>query len=191
MMTMERAAPDRRARVRALLLAAAKDRARDALAGDEDASAPLFAPFSPSPHALVAQIWDLLSVPGTPPPLAAGELLVDLGCGDGRWLFSGVERFGCSALGVEIDAALVARGRAEAARRGLEASVQVLQGDILSADISHARLVIVYAFAEALPGIRDHLHAQLPVAASVLSIGVRPSPFPSLANTSQWLVLTR
>lgn len=183
---METAAPDRRARVRALLLAAAKDRARDALAGEDDASAPLFAPFSPSPHALVEQIWDLLSAPGTPPPLAAGELLVDLGCGDGRWLFSGVERFGCRALGVEIDAALVARGRAEAARRGLEASVQVLQGDILSADISRARLVIVYAFAEALPGIRDHLHAQLPAAASVLSIGVRPSSSPSLILPISW-----
>lgn len=171
---------DRRARARALLLAAAKKRAREALTSEKEDAAPLFAPFSPSPHAVITQIWDLLSE--REPPLATGDLLVDLGCGDGRWLFSGVERFGCRALGIEIDAALVARCRAEAARRGLERCVRVEEGDILHEDISQARLVIVYAFAESLPGIRDHLSAQLKDGASVLSIGVRSPRSYSIVN---------
>lgn len=41
------------------------------------------------------------------------------------------------------------------------------------ADISQAKLVIVYAFAESLPGIAQRLKAQLKQEANVLSVGVR------------------
>lgn len=166
------ATDDRRRHMRALVLAAAKARAKDALAGAHESQAPLFAPFSPSPHSLVAALWELLAAEPEP-MLGPNDLLVDLGCGDGRWLLSGVERFNCSAFGIEIDPELVDRCRSQVAARGLEKQIQVQQGDVMSVDISAARLVIVYAFAESLPGIRDHLRDQLTDGASVLSIGVR------------------
>lgn len=182
---------DRRARARALLLAAAKQRAREALAAGGSDAGPRFAPFSPSPLALVARLWELLAE--GPAPLEAGDLLVDLGCGDGRWLVTGVERFGCRALGVEIDARLVDRCRMEARRRGLEDRVHVELGDVMAVDISRAKLVIVYAFAEALPGIRDHLKAQLSDHASVLSIGVGTAlDFGEMETTDDtWLAVPR
>ncbi|RLN02401.1 hypothetical protein BBJ28_00005497 [Nothophytophthora sp. Chile5] len=162
---------DRRRHVRALLLAAAKARAADALTlKAEDAATPLFAPFSPSPLAVIDAVWARLEEAQI--ALTPGDLLVDLGCGDGRWLVSGVQRFKCSALGVELDAALVARTQAAVLAQGLEHKIQVQQGDVMLADVSRARLVIVYAFAESLAGIAQRLRAKLGADANVLSIGV-------------------
>jgi cyclopropane fatty-acyl-phospholipid synthase-like methyltransferase len=56
--------------------------------------------------------------------LRAGQRIADLGCGWGELLLIAVERAGAGATGtgVDIDGALLARGRAEAARRGLDVS---------------------------------------------------------------------
>ncbi|GMF24667.1 unnamed protein product [Phytophthora lilii] len=173
-MATSRTMEDRRGRLRRLLLDAARDRAGAALTlksdvGEKD----LFAPFSPSPPALIEAVWAKLEREHG--ALASGDLLVDLGCGDGRWLVSGVNRFGCNALGVELDEVLVQRARGEAQKLGLQHKIQVQLGDVMLADISQAKLVIVYAFAESLAGIAERLKEQLSADASVLSIGVSTS----------------
>lgn len=164
----------RRARVRALVLAAAKARAQQALTLADEPATPLFAPFSPSPLRVVHAVWDFLDARADTPALAPHELLVDLGCGDARWLIAGVERYTCRALGIEIDAALVATAQRAVADRALTDRIDIVQDDILRVDISTAALVIVYAFAESLHGIRSHLETHLSSHARVLSIGVRP-----------------
>lgn len=181
------AAVPRRRRVRELVLAAAKARAQQALTlGDSET--PLFAPYSPSPNRVIDAVWDFLATIKHP-PIAPHELLVDLGCGDGRWLISGVQRHQCSALGIEIDEALVATAQTHVQQLGLTHRIRVQQDDIMRVDISDAKIVIVYAFAESLHGIRAHLETQLGDNASVLSIGVRRSshsiPKPSHTNSSK------
>jgi SAM-dependent methyltransferase len=54
-----------------------------------------------------------------------GQRIADLGCGWGELLLAAVARAGAGATGVGVDqdALLLARGRAEAARRGLAADV--------------------------------------------------------------------
>lgn len=167
-MTTPPAAPQRRTNVRALVLAAAKQRAAEALRLKDDT--PLFAPYSPSPHAMIDALWDYLAHENV--TIAPQDLIVDLGCGDARWLVSGVQRFGCSALGIELDEAVVAKAMRNVEQQQLQHKVRVVQGDIMQVDIAQARLVIVYAFAESLQGIREHLATQLNASASVLSIGV-------------------
>src|SRR6186713_383418 len=49
-----------------------------------------------------------------------GELLVDLGSGDGRIVIEAAKRYGTRGLGVDIDPALVARARENARRAGVE-----------------------------------------------------------------------
>ncbi|EGZ09263.1 hypothetical protein PHYSODRAFT_440386, partial [Phytophthora sojae] len=147
---------DRRRRLRQLVLEAARARANDALTlKSEDARQELFAPFSPSPVGVIDAVWTKLE--DAQLALTSEDVLVDLGCGDGRWLVSGVKRFDCNALGVELD----------------ESLIQIQQGDVMLADISQAKLVIVYAFAESLPGIAQRLKAQLKQEANVLSVGFR------------------
>ncbi|EEY55371.1 uncharacterized protein PITG_09312 [Phytophthora infestans T30-4] len=147
---------DRRRQVRQLVLEAARARTNEALTlKSEDCNKELFAPFSPSPVAVIDAVWR--KIEDAELSLTAEDLLVELGCGDGRWLISGVKRFNCNAFGVELD----------------EALIRVDVGDVMETDISGARLVIVYAFAESLPGIAERLTNQLKENANVLSIGFR------------------
>lgn len=154
--------------MRALVLAAAKQRAAEALRLKDDTS--LFAPYSPSPHAMIDALWGHLARENV--TIAPQDLIVDLGCGDARWLVSGVQRFGCSALGIELDEAVVAKALHNVEQQQLQHKIRVVQDDIMKVDIAQARLVIVYAFAESLQGIREHLILQLKASASILSIGV-------------------
>ena len=39
---------------------------------------------------------------------AAGDTMIDLGCGDARWLIEASQRFGCKCVGIELDEVLVA-----------------------------------------------------------------------------------
>ena len=63
--------------------------------------------------------------------LRAGQLITDLGCGWGELLLAAVARSGPGTVGVGVDQdiPLLARGRAEAARRGLDASVTFTEAD--------------------------------------------------------------
>ncbi|GLD97253.1 hypothetical protein PINS_up022409 [Pythium insidiosum] len=162
----------RRHRVRSLLLAAAKARATQALTLSNQ-STPLFAPYSPSPLSVIDAVWTFLHDAGV--SLQPHELLVDLGCGDARWLISGVERWGCRALGIEIDPQLVqtARSNVERLAPSVSERIQIVEADILRHSIAGAKIVIVYAFAESLSGIREYLESQLGSDAMVLSIGFR------------------
>ncbi|OWZ12926.1 putative membrane protein [Phytophthora megakarya] len=163
---------DRRRRVRQLVLEAAKARANDALTlKSEECNKELFAPFSPSPVAVIDAVWTKIEDAGM--ALTPDDLLVDLGCGDGRWLVSGVQRFNCNAFGVELDENLVKRAKEQVIGQNLQDKIQVELGDVMQTDISNAKLVIVYAFAESLHGIAERLKQQLRTDAYVLSIGFR------------------
>ncbi|KAL3671095.1 hypothetical protein V7S43_004277 [Phytophthora oleae] len=162
---------DRR-RVRQLVLEAAKARANAALTLESDeCNKELFAPFSPSPTAVIDAVWRKIEENHV--ALTPQDLLVDLGCGDGRWLISGVQKFNCKALGVELDDSLVLRATQEVQKQNLQDKIQVELGDVMEAEISGAKLVIVYAFAESLSGIAQRLRMQLKDDANVLSIGFR------------------
>jgi SAM-dependent methyltransferase len=66
--------------------------------------------------------------------LRPGQRIADLGCGWGELLLTAVARAGADATGVGVDedAPLLARGRAAAARRGLDASVTFTEADATS-----------------------------------------------------------
>ncbi|MCC6064995.1 MAG: class I SAM-dependent methyltransferase, partial [Thermofilum sp.] len=53
-------------------------------------------PFLPSPESVIVKALDMAR-------LQPGELLVDLGCGDGRVLVVAAKRYGAYAVGVELN----------------------------------------------------------------------------------------
>src|SRR5690242_11484619 len=58
------------------------------------------APFVPSPQPIVNLMLDLAGV-------KAGELVIDLGCGDGRVLITAAQRYKARGIGIEISGRLV------------------------------------------------------------------------------------
>ena len=93
---------------------------------------------------------------------AADDVLLDIGCGDGRVLIEAATRFGCRARGVERDVALAAIARAAVAQAGLEGVVEIVEGDANDLDIGDATIVFAFLPSENVGKMLSNLHAALP-----------------------------
>jgi len=104
----------------------------------------------PTPDALVTRLLRMAQVRG-------GDVVVDLGAGDGKIVIAAARDFGARARGVEYDARLVALARHNAQRAGVAALTQFDEGDLFDADISDADVVFLYL----LPLMNLRLRPQL------------------------------
>lgn len=87
-----------------------------------------------------------------------GDVVFDLGSGDGRIVIAAVRDFGASlGFGVELDAERVREAIDIAARAGVNDRVFFLNQDLFQADISTATVVTLYL----LPGVNQRLAAKL------------------------------
>jgi hypothetical protein len=77
----------------------------------------------------------------------ATDLLCDLGSGDGRILLTAARKYGCRAVGYELDATLVSRSRDAVRQVKLDHLVRIEQQDLFSADLGQVDVVALY-----LPG---------------------------------------
>lgn len=64
--------------------------------------------------------------------LKEGEMLYDLGCGEGSILLAAAEEFGARCVGIEIDPRLAEKAGREAEKRGLNERVTIICDDIFS-----------------------------------------------------------
>lgn len=121
------------------------------------------APYVTSPQPIVEK---MLAVAG----LKGGETIYDLGCGDGRILFSAVKNFGARAVGVEISPSLAKRAREAMESQGLQEQVKVIEGDMMGVDVSGANVVSLYLMTEANEQLRPKLERELKPGARVVSL---------------------
>ena len=121
------------------------------------------APYVSSPQPVVEKMLEAAR-------LKQGETLYDLGCGDGRILFSAAQRFGAKAVGVELSPTLVKRTRATVAAQGLQEQIRVLEGDMMGVDVSSAQVVALYLMTEANEQLRPKLERELKPGSRVVSL---------------------
>ncbi len=74
----------------------------------------------------------------------SGELIADIGCGDGRVLIEAAGRFGCRGLGVEQNERLVAEARSNVAAAGFADQIEIVHGD--ASVMSFMGVDIAFAF---------------------------------------------
>lgn len=76
--------------------------------------------------------------------LKKGDVLYDLGSGDGRIPLAAARKYGVRAVGIDIDPKLVAEANEAAKREGLESLVSFRHADMFAADVSEATVVTLY-----------------------------------------------
>jgi SAM-dependent methyltransferase len=86
-----------------------------------------------------------------------GDVLYDLGCGDGRIVVAAAQRYGIKAVGIDIDPRRVAEARENVQRSGLAGLVTIRQADIFETDLREASIVTLYL----LPNLNVRLMPQL------------------------------
>ncbi len=94
-------------------------------------------PFLPSPESVVRAALDLAG-------LRPSELLVDLGCGDGRVLVIAARDYGAHAVGVELNPLLARLALREARLAGVYERVSVVHGDLFTFSVEPFDVVYCY-----------------------------------------------
>lgn len=127
------------------------------------------APYVPTPLPVVDRMLELAAV-------GAGDMLYDLGSGDGRIVIRAAERFGARARGFELDALLVRESRAAAAVAGVGDRVEIVHGDLFDADLAEATAVTLFLLPSVNLALRPRLLSELapgtPVVSHMWDMGV-------------------
>ena len=99
----------------------------------------------------------------------AEDIVYDLGSGDGRIVIAAARRFGCKAVGVEIDPALVKKATENARKAGVADKVRFVQEDLFKADLSDATVVALYLSPTTNLRLRSKLQKELRPGTRVVS----------------------
>ena len=120
------------------------------------------APFDPTPQEVVERMLLLANV-------KSGDVLYDLGAGDGRVVIAAAKKYGIRAVGFEIDPGLVKLARENVRQQGVEQLVEIREQDFLTADLSQASVVTLYLSYDGNLALRPQLMRQLRAGARVVS----------------------
>jgi SAM-dependent methyltransferase len=120
------------------------------------------APFDPTPYEVVDRMLALADV-------KSGDVIYDLGAGDGRILIAAAKKYGIRGIGFEIDPGLAKLARENARRADVAELVEIREQDFLSADLSEASVVTLYLSYDANLAVRPQLLRQLKAGTRVVS----------------------
>lgn len=104
----------------------------------------------PTPPDVVAKMLEVAQV-------NKGDLLYDLGCGDGRIVVAAASKYGCRAVGYDISQRKVRQSRENVKRHGVEKLVRIERRDIFELDLREATVITLYL----LPEMNEQLIPQL------------------------------
>ena len=102
--------------------------------------------------------------------LQPGEVLYDLGAGDGRVLFIAAREFGAKAVGLEIGPIQCALIWLRIVAGGLGNKIEVRWENFYQADLKEVDLIFVYATSKELAKLAPHLETQMKKGARLVSI---------------------
>jgi precorrin-6B methylase 2 len=98
-----------------------------------------------------------------------GDVVYDIGSGDGAIIIYAAKKYGVRAVGIEIDQDLVLKARDNAFREKVEHLVEFRAQDAFTADVSPATVVMLYMLPEFNAKLRPMLERQLKPGSRVVS----------------------
>lgn len=107
-------------------------------------------PYVPTPKEVVQAMLKLGGV-------KTGDVLYDLGSGDGRIVITAAEKFGVRGVGIDINPERIQEANENARKSGVTNLVQFRQADLFTTDISEATVVTLYL----LPSVNLKLRPKL------------------------------
>ena len=120
------------------------------------------APFVATPTSVVRQMLILAD-------LKPGEVLYDLGSGDGRAVIMAAKDFGATSIGVELRDDLAKRALDSIQEFDLAEKTRIVQKDIFAVNLSAANVVFLYLTTSANEKIKPKLEAELEPGTRVVS----------------------
>lgn len=132
------------------------------------------APWVPAPKDKIFKILKMLKV-------KPGEVVYDLGSGDGRVLIWATQEFGSDGVGIEIDPLRVFYSRALIKLKGLSPKIKIIRQNLLNADLSRADVVILFLLPKILKKLKTKLLKELKPGARIACYRY-PLPLPEISR---------
>lgn len=101
--------------------------------------------------------------------LKPGEILFDLGSGDGRTVMMAVREFGARAVGIELREDLVKKALSTIYEQSLQDRITIVNGDIFRVDLTSADVIFLYLTTSANEKIRPKLDTELKKGVRIVS----------------------
>ena len=111
-------------------------------------------PYLPSTQLDVDEILRVAQV-------VSGDVVVDLGSGDGRIVITAAKYFGARGFGVDIDEKLVAQANENAREAGVAERVRFYHRDVFATDVREATVVTMYLLSNLVNRLQPKLLAEL------------------------------
>jgi SAM-dependent methyltransferase len=112
------------------------------------------APYVPTSSDLVTRILSLAEI-------KPGDVLYDLGSGDGRLVISAARDFGAISVGIEIDPFRVLFSRIRIWRQNLARRVRIIRNNFFKIDLKDADIVVMFLLQETNDRLQRKLEQDL------------------------------
>jgi len=119
-------------------------------------------PYVPTPQDVVDRMLDLAQV-------KKGDVIYDLGSGDGRIVITAAKKYGVKAIGFEIDPERIKESRENIKKEGVGNLVEIREQDIRTVDLSPASVLTMYLLPEVNLMIRPNIWKQMKPGSRVVS----------------------
>jgi SAM-dependent methyltransferase len=97
-----------------------------------------------------------------------GDVVYDLGCGDGRIVVAAA-KLGARGVGIDINPERIAEANANAKKNGVEGQVRFEENDLFQADIKDATVVTLFLLSSVNMKLRPKLLADLKPGTRIVS----------------------
>ena len=118
--------------------------------------------FVPTPQEVVEDMLRLANV-------RKGDVLYDLGSGDGRIAITAAKKYGVRAVGIDIDPERIREANANAKKAGVAHLVQFRQEDLFKTDFKEATVVTLYLLPDLNVKLRPRLWNELKPGTRIVS----------------------
>jgi hypothetical protein len=118
--------------------------------------------FVPTPQQVVDEMLKVANV-------KKGDVLYDLGSGDGRIVITAAKRFGVRGIGIDIDPQRIAEANENARKEGVSHLVTFKNTDLFTTDISEATVVTLYLLPRLNVKLRPKLFSDLKNGTRIVS----------------------
>jgi SAM-dependent methyltransferase len=99
----------------------------------------------------------------------AGDVVYDLGCGDGRIVITAVREFGARGVCVDIDPVRIAESRENARQANVTDRIRFLNEDLFVTDVGDATVVTLFLSPELNLAVRPKLQRELKLGTRIVS----------------------
>lgn len=132
------------------------------LAQEKRISATLDVPYVPTKPEVVKAMLGLAGV-------KSGDVVYDLGCGDGRIVITAAKEYGATGVGVDIDPERIQEAHTNAAEAGVKDKVRFTEGNLYDLDFSKASVVTLYLLPDVNLKLKPKLLKQLKPGSRIVS----------------------